>query len=730
MSLRWCPILFLLLSYWSTARAEINYYSDRKVWVLQAGPVTYAMGVNERGELQPIYWGAQVKSDADFLAPHSVPEVASFDLTSTTTPQEYPGWGAEFYNEPALKATFADGNRDVVLHFVSSHIDGDTLEIQLKDIASSLQVHLYYRIFQDLGIIQRWSRIENQTNQAITLESAQSAAWNLPHGEGYGWRYLTGHWGAEWQLHSEPLETGEHVIESRRGSTSHQANPWFAIDRPGQTTEQSGPVWFGALGWSGSWRITVEQTAMQQVRVTGGFNPFDFGYRLKPGERLETPPFYAGFTNQGMGEASRILHRFERQHILPGGDKAPLRPVLYNSWEATEFRVSEEGQLALAEKASKLGVERFVIDDGWFGQRKDDHAGLGDWYVNKEKFPHGLKPVIDRVHALGMDFGIWVEPEMVNPNSDLYRKHPDWAMNFPGRPRTEGRNQLLLNLAREDVKEYVFQWLNQLVSDNDIAFLKWDYNRNWSEPGWDAVPVEEQKKIYVAYVRNLYDILDRLRAAHPKLEIESCSGGGGRVDLGILRRTDEVWPSDNTDALDRLTLQDGFTQAYTPGIMMAWVTDVPSGIDHRVVPLKFRFMVAMSGSLALGVNLNKYSAEDLEASTRYVAFYKRIRPTVQRGALYRLIAPQGSEYSATEYVSTDGRQAVLFAYLHSQQFGNFFPPVFLNGLEPDARYKVEAIDPGQVQESGVLSGAYLMHHGIHLNLHSDYDSTSVILEKQ
>jgi len=730
MSLRWCPILFLLLSYWSTARAEINYDSDRKVWVLQVGPVTYAMGVNERGELQPIYWGAQVKSDADFPTPHSQPEVASFDLTSTTTPQEYPGWGAEFYNEPALKATFADGNRDVVLHFVSSHIDGDTLEIQLKDIASSLQVHLYYRIFEDLGIIQRWSRIENQTNQAITLESAQSASWNLPHGEGYGWHYLTGHWGAEWQVHSEPLQTGAHVIESRRGSTSHQANPWFAIDRPGQTTEQSGPVWFGALGWSGSWRITVEQTAMQQVRVTGGFNPFDFGYRLKPGEQLETPPFYAGFTNQGMGEASRILHRFERRYILPGGDKAPLRPVLYNSWEATEFNVSEEGQIALAEKASKLGVERFVIDDGWFGQRKDDHAGLGDWYVNKDKFPHGLKPVIDRVHALGMDFGIWVEPEMVNPNSDLYRKHPDWAMNFPGRPRTEGRNQLLLNLAREDVKDYVFQWLNQLVSDNDIAFLKWDYNRNWAEPGWDAVPPEEQKKIYVAYVRNLYDILDRLRAAHPKLEIESCSGGGGRVDLGILRRTEEVWPSDNTDALDRLSLQNGFTQAYTPGIMMAWVTDVPSGIDHRIVPLKFRFMVAMSGSLALGGNLNKYSADDLQASTRYVSFYKRIRPTVQRGALYRLIAPQDSEYSATEYVSSDGSQAVLFAYLHSQQFGNLFPTVFLNGLEPDARYKVEAIDPGQVQEAGVLSGAYLMHHGIHLNLHSDYDSTSVIMEKQ
>jgi alpha-galactosidase len=730
MNLRWCLALLLLVSCFPKAHAAVQYDPERKVWVLQAGEATYAMGVNERGELQSIYWGPRVMRDADFSSAHSRGEVASFDLSTTTTPQEYPGWGAELYNEPALKATYANGNRDVVLHFVQQHIDGETLQIDLKDIASDLQVHLYYKVFPETGILERWSRIENHTDQVITLESAQSAAWSLPHGEGYGWHYLTGHWGAEWQLHSEVLQTGSHVIESRRGSTSHQANPWFAIDRPDQTTEESGPVWFGALGWSGSWRINVEQTAMQQVRVTGGFNPFDFGYRLKPGEQLETPPFYGGFTNGGMGQASRILHRFERQSILPGGESARLRPVLYNSWEATEFDVSEAGQLALAEKASKLGVERFVIDDGWFGQRKTDHAGLGDWYVNKEKFPHGLKPVIDGVHALGMDFGIWVEPEMINPDSDLYRKHPDWAMNFPGRPRTEARNQLLLNLAREDVKEYVFHWLDQLVTDNDISFLKWDYNRNWSEPGWDAVPPEDQKKIYVAYVHNLYDILERLRARHPKLEIESCSGGGGRVDLGILRYTEEVWPSDNTDALDRLTLQDGFSQAYTPGIMMAWVTDVPSGIDHRIVPLKFRFMVAMSGSLALGGNLNKYSSEDLQASTRFVAFYKRIRATVQRGALYRLIAPEGSESSATEYVSTDGRQAVLFGFLHSQQFGTPFPTVFLRGLAEDAIYKVEAIDPGQVHEIGAVSGAYLMHHGLDLNLRGDYDSTSVILEKQ
>jgi alpha-galactosidase len=733
MSLRWRLAFSLLPSLWLTvplARAAVQYLPERKVWVLQANETTYAMGVNERGELQSIYWGPRVTREADFRPAQSAAEVASFDLSTTTTAQEYPGWGAELYTEPALKATYANGNRDVVLHFVQQHIDGETLEIELKDIASALEVHLYYRVFPETGILERWSRIENRTDQIITLESAQSAAWSLPQGEGYGWHYLTGHWGAEWQLHSEALQTGSHVIESRRGSTSHQANPWFAIDRPGQTTEENGPVWFGALGWSGSWRITVEQTAMRQVRVTGGFNPFDFGYRLKPGEQLETPPFYAGFTSGGWGEASRILHRFERQSILPGGKNAPLRPILYNSWEATEFNVSEAGQLALAEKASKLGVERFVIDDGWFGQRKDDHAGLGDWYVNKDKFPHGLKPVIDRVHALGMDFGIWVEPEMVNPDSDLYRKHPEWAMNFPGRPRSEARNQLLLNLAREDVKEYVFHWLDQLVSDNDIAFLKWDYNRNWSEPGWDEVAPEDQKKIYVAYVHNLYDILERLRAKHPKLEIESCSGGGGRVDLGILRFVEEVWTSDNTDALDRLTLQDGFTQAYAPGIMMAWVTDVPSGIDRRVVPLKFRFMVAMTGSLGLGGNLNKYSPEEMQEAAKYVAYYKRIRPTVQQGALYRLIAPEGSEYSANEYVSSDGRQAVLFAFLHSQQFGAPFPTVTLRGLAEDAVYKVDAVDAAQVREVGMLSGAYLMHHGVDLNLRGDYDSTFVILERQ
>src|SRR6185369_311136 len=437
-------------------------------------------------------------------------------------------------------------------------------------------VELHYSVDAATGVLGRSAVIVNRTKAPLTIEQAAAASWNLPAGNDYRLRYLSGRWAAEWTLNEQNVAPGKTVLESRRGSTGHQNSPWFAIERGESRDEETGEVWFGALAWSGSWSISVEQDQLRQVRVIGGFNAFDFAYRLAPGEKLTTPEFYGGYSHDGVGGASRLLHRFEVSRILPLAPYPRPRPVVYNSWEATEFKVNEPGQEALAEKAASIGVERFVMDDGWFGQRKDDHAGLGDWYVNKDKFPNGLKPLIDKVHAVGMDFGLWVEPEMVNPDSDLYRKHPDWVLNFPGRPRTELRNQLVLNLARNDVRDYVLGFLDDLLKQNDIAFLKWDYNRNWSEPGWDAAATEDQKKVYVAYVENLYSILRELRARHPKVEIESCSGGGGRVDLGIMHLTDEIWTSDNTDPFDRLSMQDGFTYAYTPGIMMAWVTDSPN----------------------------------------------------------------------------------------------------------------------------------------------------------
>ncbi len=520
------------------------------------------------------------------------------------------------------------------------------------------------------------------------------------------------------------------VLESRRGSTSVQTNPWFALDRDGNPDSENGSVWFGALGWSGSWRISVEQTPFQQVRVTGGFNSFDFGYYLSPRETLTTPPFYAGYTDEGIGGASRVLHEFERTEILPNGSGSKTRPVLYNSWEATLFNVNEAGQIALADKAASLGVERFVMDDGWFGERNNDHAGLGDWYVNPKKFPNGLGPLIRHVKQLDMDFGLWIEPEMINANSDLYRKHPDWAMHFDGRPRTEARNQLMLNLARDNVREYVFHWLDELVTNNDIAFLKWDYNRNFSEPGWPEVPPGQQKTIWVRFTQNVYEILDRLRQKHPQLEIESCSGGGGRVDLGIMQRAEQVWPSDDTEAFDRLTIQHGFTYAYTPHVMMDWVTDVPN-FNGRSVSLQFRFLAAMQGSLGIGANLNHWTPDDITLAKQMIAYYKSIREIVQNGSLYRLASPTQGSFSANQYVAPDKSQSVVFAFLHSQQFGRMVSPLLLRGLDEKGIYSVSRNDgkAGTTNAAIKLSGAYLMNHGIEPELTGDYDSVSFKLDR-
>ncbi|NII53337.1 alpha-galactosidase [Luteibacter sp. SG786] len=734
------PIVRLLIAFAScllaatavarTEDATPRYDAAHRVFRIDAGDVTYAMGVNADGFLQTLYWGARLAPD-DPLGP-AVPAVerSSFDPAGSLTPQEYAGWGGAMTATPALKLRFDDGNRDVVLRYDSYRIDKGALSIRLRDAQAGVTVDLRYTADAATGIVGRSARIENTGTQALTIDAAAAATWNLPRGD-YSLRYLTGTWAGEWHLQTRAVTPGATVLESRRGSTGDENNPWFAIGRGDAWNEEQGDVWFGALAWSGNWRIQVDEDILGQVRVTGGYNPFDFAYRLPPGKVLETPVFYAGYTGQGIGAASRLLHRFERDRVLPGGAAAKLRPVLYNSWEATEFKVDEAGQERLAEKAAALGVERFVVDDGWFGARDNDRAGLGDWVVNRRKFPNGLKPLIDKVHGLGMSFGLWVEPEMVNPDSDLYRAHPDWVLHFPGRQRSEGRHQLVLNLAREDVKAHVLAVLDGLLKDNDIQFLKWDYNRNWSEPGWPQMSPDEQQKVYVAYVHNLYDILRELRARHPGVEIESCSGGGARVDLGIMALTDEVWPSDNTDPSDRLSIQDGFSYAYAPAVMMAWVTGSPNWVNARSSSLDFRFLSAMQGGLGIGANLLEWSPAEEATARNYVAAYKSIRATVQRGALYRLLSPQDrAPWSATESVAGDGRQAVLFAFQRQGEEARPFPTLRLRGLDEKARYRYRVIH-GQVAAGtpDVASGAYWMQRGLDLVMKGDLQAAGLIFER-
>lgn len=731
-------VVLLGISIVATAQAQtkaapalIGFDPSTKVFRIDAADTTLVMGINESGQVQTLYWGEHLSAKDHFAAAKAMPGASSFDLLVTTTPQEFVGWGGGLFVEPDLKITFPDGNRDLVLKYVSHTIDANRLSIVMKDISREVYVTLQYEADAETGILRRSAVVENRTEAPFIIEQIAAGTWNLPRGTDYRLRYLTGRWAGEWNLQEQPVNPGKVVLESRRGTTGAQNNPWFAIDRSGSADQDEGGVWFGALGWSGSWQISVEQDALQQVRITGGPNAFDFGYLLKKGERFQTPYFYGGYSAHGIGGASRLLHRFEVDSLLPHHPNPKLRPVLYNSWEATGFDVDEAGQMALAEKAAKIGVERFVMDDGWFGQRKNDHAGLGDWYVNPQKFPHGLKPLIDKVHSLKMDFGLWVEPEMVNPDSDLYRKHPDWVLEFPGRPHTEARHQLVLNLARPDVRAYVYGFLDKLLKENDISFLKWDYNRNWSEPGWPAVSQEQEKNVYIDFIRNYYSILDELKREHPKVEIESCSGGGSRVDLGVMQYTDEVWPSDNTDAYDRLLIQNGFTYAYTPAAMMAWVTDSPNWVNNRALSLEYRFLSSMQGSLGIGANLNQWKPEDFATARQMVERYKSIRETVQRGALYRLLTPEhNSEQSVTETVSRDGDQAVVFAFLHSSQENYPFPRIFLRGLDEGATYSISAF-AGKLAEGTPTqaSGSYWEHHGIDVDLHGDFQAMAFMLER-
>lgn len=737
---------------WAAAPANIVPLAapaQQPGWLLNTAHSSYAIGIDPGGRLVQLYWGARLTRPDD-IAPAAAPHArSSFEPATTAAASEYPTWGGDESRVPALKLTLPDGGRDVVLRYVDAAQSApDTLDLHFTDIQAAVRVTLRYRVFAADDIIARQAIVQNGTKGTVTLARAMSATWEMPRLD-HSWRltHVFGHWAGESRLTRSRVDPGETLLESRLGTTSHRLNPWFMLDG-GNATEGAGEVWFGALAWSGNWQFhIVNDPAALRTSVTGGVSDFDFSWPLAPGEEFVTPWFYGGYSSEGFGGASRDLHHLERDAISPrrpyGSHDAqpPLRPVLYNSWEATTFNVSEAGQEALAEKAAKLGVELFVVDDGWFGARNNDHAGLGDWTPNPQKFPHGLKPLIDRVHQLGMGFGLWVEPEMVNPNSNLYRAHPDWVINFAGRPRTEERNQLVLNLARTDVRDWVLQTLDRLVSTNDIQYLKWDMNRIFHEAGWPEAPAAEQQEIWVRYVRNLYWIMNQLRQRHPGLAIEGCSGGGDRIDLGLARFVDEFWTSDNTDALDRLSIQEGFSYAYAPRLMSAWVTDVPS-YDGRSVSLPFRFLVAMQGALGVGGNLNQWDATQMETARDLITLYKEIRPLVQRGELDRL-RPAEANVVANEYTSGDGGQSAIFLFQKRRQFGEDPAPVRPAGLHPDAVYRVSVLNPGTVTLAGqklpaihasatpvLRSGRYLMQKGFELHMKGDDAATLVLLKAQ
>ena len=716
----------------------IEFIEEQQAWVLQTAQTAYVLRVAQDGQwLQHLYWGARLSHPSDyFVGSLSASDLPNYSLPHTLA-EEFNSQGKLKFDEPCLRAVYHDGGRDTVLVYESSSQQavegGDELTITLRDSFYPLKVHLYYRTVEALDLLVRRARVENTGSEPIRIEQFLAASWDLPvkpEGETYRLSHLVGHWGAEFQLRRQQLSVGKMILESRQGFTSPHANPWWACDgrfADEYANEETGAVWYGALGWSGNWKLCVESKISGRTNIVGGFNDFDFEWYLEAGEKLESPAFVAGYTEAGFGAASRNLHRYTLDYVLPPDHANEIRPVLYNAWEVHTFDVNEQNQSELAQRAAALGVELFVVDDGWFGNgvnaRNNDRAGLGDWVVNREKFPNGLKPLIERVKQLGMRFGLWIEPEMVNPQSELYTAHPDWVYHFPQRERTQQRNQLLLNLARPDVAEYLFEALDKLLSQNEISFIKWDFNRSLTEPGWPAAPLTRQREMWVRHVQNLYHLLARLRQRHPQVVWESCASGGGRADLGILQYTDQVWTSDNTDAFDRLTIQEGYSQVYPTKTMLAWVTNSPNPITGRKLSVRYRCHSAMCGVMSLGGALNEWTEPELVETKKLVAQYKEVRHIIQAGELYRLRA-SSTGFAAVQYISRDQSEAVVLGFLHSQQFLMPLPRLYLRGLDANALYRVDGLDTPLT-----LSGSALAQIGLKLPLHGDFDSCMLRLNQ-
>lgn len=676
----------------------IFYLEENRIFVLETENTHYVFGIDPAGYNRHLHWGAKC-DPADYAFTEIGDENSNHSMLDEYR-QELTPFGSTVYRTCDLKAQFADGCREVALRYTGYRLEDDTLRVAFEDAYYPLQVRLGYRVYPGLDIIKRWVEVENTGSAPISFERLFSAGFSLPGMDPYTFENTNGAWGGEFLPCRTVLDGGNLVYESHRGASNHNQSPYFIAHRG--ATETRGAVYFGSLAYSGNFKVIAGRDLYGITRVSLGINDFDFSHTLEPWAHLETPPVYCGKT-EGLGEMSRQMNRFCLEHLLPSGFRAETLPVLYNSWEATEFNVNVADQTRLAEIAAGIGVELFVMDDGWFGARNNDRAGLGDWFVNPEKFPGGLDELIGNVNALGMDFGLWVEPEMVNPDSDLYRAHPDWTYHFPHRHADELRHQLVLNMTRSDVQAYILDCLDRLLTDHNIRYIKWDMNRPFSQVG--AENLADPKMYSYLHTMAVYRIVDELKRRHPAVQFESCASGGGRCDLGAISHFDQVWTSDNTDGIDRMTIQKGYSMLHPIKTMRAWVTDI-AGIN-KPCSLDFRFHIAMQGALGLGGNLEKYSPEELEICRRNVALYKEIRPLVQFGDLYRILDADRDEVLCNQYVSRDKMQAVLFLSARGTRFFKKKMNLRFAGLAPDRAYAF--ILDGVAYKKG---GAFLMELGL------------------
>ncbi len=696
--------------------------------------MSYIMAVLPNGHLGQLYFGKRIHHKEDFsylqervhrsMTSYVYDDDDTFSLEHTR--QEYGVYGTTDFRHPAVSILQKNGSAisDFVYRgheilqgkpklsglpatYTEDPGEAETLAVKLQDPLTGIVLTLLYTIFAEGGILARSAEFQNEGKEAVYLTRAMSLCLDLPDCE-YEWLQFSGAWARERHLKVRRLEQGIQAVDSIRGNSSHEQNPFIVLKRPTADETQGEAIGF-SLVYSGNFLAQAQVDTQDTTRVLLGIHPFGFRWKLEPGESFQTPEAVMVYSHRGLGHMSRTSHRLYRTRLARGYWRDRERPILNNNWEATYFDFTEDRLVKIAEKAKECGVELFVLDDGWFGGRRNDHAGLGDWTANKDLLPGGIAGLADRIEALGMKFGLWFEPEMVNPDSDLYRAHPDWILRTPGRHASLGRHQHVLDFSRREVVDAIYEMMAKFLAGAKISYIKWDMNRSITECYSEGLPADRQGEVFHRYILGVYELYDRLTSAFPEVLFESCASGGGRFDPGLLYYAPQAWASDDSDAVERLKIQYGTSFCYPVSSIGSHVSVTPNHQVYRNTPLYTRANVAYFGTFGYELDLNKLTEEEIAQVKEQIRFMKRYRGLIQFGDFYRLSSPFEKNVTAWMVVSGDKREAVVGWYKVLNGANMPLSRLRLSGLEESLSYKL--CEYGR-ESSGVYYGDELMNAGI------------------
>jgi alpha-galactosidase len=696
--------------------------------------MSYIMAVLPNGHLGQLYFGKRIHHKEDFsylqervhrsMTSYVYDDDDTFSLEHTR--QEYGVYGTTDFRHPAVSILQKNGSAisDFVYRgheilqgkpklsglpatYTEDPGEAETLAVKLQDPLTGIVLTLLYTIFAEGGILARSAEFQNEGKEAVYLTRAMSLCLDLPDCE-YEWLQFSGAWARERHLKVRRLEQGIQAVDSIRGNSSHEQNPFIVLKRPTADETQGEAIGF-SLVYSGNFLAQAQVDTQDTTRVLLGIHPFGFRWKLEPGESFQTPEAVMVYSHRGLGHMSRTFHRLYRTRLARGYWRDRERPILNNNWEATYFDFTEDRLVKIAEKAKECGVELFVLDDGWFGGRRNDHAGLGDWTANKDLLPGGIAGLADRIEALGMKFGLWFEPEMVNPDSDLYRAHPDWILRTPGRHASLGRHQHVLDFSRREVVDAIYEMMAKFLAGAKISYIKWDMNRSITECYSEGLPADRQGEVFHRYILGVYELYDRLTSAFPEVLFESCASGGGRFDPGLLYYAPQAWASDDSDAVERLKIQYGTSFCYPVSSIGSHVSVTPNHQVYRNTPLYTRANVAYFGTFGYELDLNKLTEEEIAQVKEQIRFMKRYRGLIQFGDFYRLSSPFEKNVTAWMVVSGDKREAVVGWYKVLNGANMPLSRLRLSGLEESLSYKL--CEYGR-ESSGVYYGDELMNAGI------------------